>query len=144
MKKISVLLIAFVTLAFSSCSSDDNGNSTASIVGKWEYTQTGEVIEGVEVLETYDHTAGCDKDYMEFKSDGTFDDVWYSNGTSGCTSDNDSGTWAQNGTTITTAYGEQDPEEGEILILNETTLKVRFVDTSEGMTETYVTVLTRQ
>ncbi|MDR6968902.1 hypothetical protein J2X31_002928 [Flavobacterium arsenatis] len=144
MKKISILLVAFVALTFSSCGSDDNGTNTASIIGKWEYSQTGDVIEGVEFLETYDHTTGCNKDYIEFKSNGTFDDVWYSNGASGCTSDNDSGTWAQNGVTITTAYGEQDAEEGEILTLNETTLKVRFVDTSEGMTQTYVTVLKRQ
>lgn len=143
MKKISILLVAFVALAINSCSSDDNQNNTASVAGKWEYTQTGSVINGAEVLEAYNHTSGCNKDYIEFKSNGTFDDVWYSNGASGCTSANDPGTWTQNGETLTTIYPGQEASVGEILVLNDTTLKVRFVDTSEGTTETYITVLTR-
>ena len=143
MKKISIILATITVLAFSSCSNDDNSNNMGSVVGKWEYTQTGYLINGAEVLETYNHTTGCEKDYIEFKSSGTFDDVWYSNGGSGCTSDDDSGTWTQNGATITTTYSDQDSSVGEILTLNSTTLKVRFVDTSEGTTETYITVLTR-
>lgn len=138
------MLVAFVTLGLSSCSSDDDSSSdTASIVGKWEYLQEGEIVNGTETLHEYSHTTGCSKDYIEFKSNGTFDDVWYENTATGCISENDQGAWTQNGTAITSTYPGQTPQAGQILIVNETTLKVKFVDNSEGVTETYVTVFKR-
>lgn len=145
MKKFSMMLVAFVTLGLSSCSSDDDSssNTTASIVGKWEFLQEGEIVNGVETLAAYNHTTGCSKDYIEFKANAAFDDVFYNNTATGCVSENDPGTWTQNGTTITTTYTGGTPETGEILILTETTLKLKFVDNSEGVTETHVTVFKR-
>ena len=100
-------------------------------------------MNGIETLTPYNHTTGCSKDYIEFKTNATFEDVWYDNTATGCVSDIDSGTWTQNGTAITSSYSGQTPQTGEILIINETSLKIKQVDTSEGVTKTYVTLFKR-
>jgi len=78
----SILALAIVmSLAFVSCSkSDDDSNDFSSpIVGKWEpaVTYGFDQKDIVVSTELADHSEGCDKDYIEFVSNGTGNDVYY-------------------------------------------------------------------
>ena len=146
MKKLSIMLVAFVTLGLSSCSSDDNSNdnnTTASLVGKWEFSQKGYIVDNIETLQPYSHTTGCGKDYIEFKSNNTFEDLWYENSGTGCISESENGTWSQSGTTITTIYLGGSPETIEVVTLDATTLKVKDTYLEDGQTQIEITVFKR-
>lgn len=79
MKKTIFILFAFVALIFSSCSRDDNSNSSqTSIVGKWQLSHTilnGTVTYNGVVANVKDfkvNATECQKKtYMLFKNDGT-------------------------------------------------------------------------
>jgi len=146
MKKLSISIIAFITLSLTSCSSDDNNNNdtaTVSLVGKWEFFQKGTIAGGIETLAPYPHTTGCSKDYLEFKSNNTFEDVWFENGTTGCITETQNGTWSINGNTLTTIYEGESAETIEIVILDASTLKVVDSSLDEDQTQVEVTVLKR-
>ncbi len=129
MKKTIYLFLAVVlTTSMSiSCNSDDNGqggNNSSLIVGKWEITKTGVLIEGEEVLEDYEHQEGCNRDFTEFTNNGKMLDYTYYNYGSGCEEDIYESVYSvsANSLNITT--------EGETFIaviqtLNSNTLKVR-------------------
>lgn len=142
MKK-RILLFAFVLtslLTFNSCSSDDNSPSTSgNIVGKWEYYKEGEIVNGNEYLDLYVHSAGCTKDYSEFKSDGTFVDYYYNDV---CSLNTDSGTYSKVGDILTRDDGF-DAQQYTILQLDNSTLKVKFTYTDAGETFTSVLIFKR-
>ena len=142
MKKIIVLFVAIATTGFTltSCSKDDDGGiNQANLIGKWEYSKEGEVIDGQELLIDYDHSPGCAKDYNEFLSNGTLRDVgYYSNGVNPCVEDIFNSTWSVSGNNIiTTVLGVT--YTAEVVTLNATTLKMKYVD-EDG---TYITVYTK-
>lgn len=93
MKKIKVLLVAFVLggLTLTSCSSDDNASTPASINAKWTPTKTViKIGASQEVSEDYaNNQEGCDKDYVEFSETGGIfkDKYFYKNGSNVCVED---------------------------------------------------------
>jgi len=143
MKNGKLLLALFATAAiFSSCGSDDDSGSTsASIVGKWAYSKTGFSVGGQEQLENYTHTTGCNKDYIQFLSDGKFYDVEYP---TGCRPDTiSSGTYVKNGNTVTfTEDGESDAVTVQKLTNSE--LKFASSYTEQGVTFNGVSLFTKE
>ncbi|KAF2519410.1 hypothetical protein E0W68_03415 [Flavobacterium salilacus subsp. salilacus] len=142
MKKVFLLAaIAFAGLTITSCSSDDDGGS-ASIEGKWYYSEEGFSAVGQEDLSDYDdHEAGCEKDYIEFVEGGVFRDVDFFN--SDCEFDTETSTWTRNGNTLTIGTGTDAVTEN-IATLSGSTLKITVSETFEGQTFNYVTVYTRE
>jgi len=73
-KNLIVALILSVGLFTTSCnSSDENeGDTIAPIVGKWQYVKQGSNVSGVETLRDYDgNVSGCDHDFIDLKLDNT-------------------------------------------------------------------------
>ncbi len=124
----------------SSCSKDDAGSATSgNIVGKWELFKTGEKVGATEELVLYSHQAGCAKDNVEFKTDGTYITKSHS---SNCTVFNTTGTYNKSGNNLTTTDGSGSTTV-QIQELSNTTLKVYETYTDAGETFIDITVLTR-
>jgi len=112
MKTIKVLLAALIVTAFStSCSKDDDGNSTGGdLTAKWNQTKTVLKISGETYNQPYDENqAGCDKDYLEFTDAGMLIDVVYYDpaGAETCAEDStDPVAYTKSDNTLTIAGGE--------------------------------------
>lgn len=133
-KKIILLCTIIVTL--NSCNKDDDAApvAPATIEGRWEYSQEGAIIGGVENLEPYEHTATCNKDYMQFAAGGTFIDYSYEIPTGGvCTEFSDPGTWVRNNNMMTLNFGGSYTVNAEILNLTNTELKVKYSESGETL-----------
>ena len=135
-------LFLLVTLSFTSCNkSDDNDGSTTSgnIVGKWNFSKEGGIVNGQEVLGDYQHQTGCAKDNVEFKSNGSVVSTEYS---TNCAASTFTASYAKSGDTVTVTTSG-DSTVLTILQLDSTTLKVKYTDTFEGTTTTYVELYTK-
>lgn len=146
MKKILTLLTVLTFAVFTSCSSDDdNGENQAIIVGSWEYSQEGTVIDGEEVLEPYDHGAPeCGNDFVEFQANGTaVETSFFANMVSECETETFTFSYVVNGQQITLDGIDDEAVNAEILTLNSTTLKIRTSEEIGGETFVYIIVLTR-
>ncbi len=128
MKKIKELVLLFLVASVTlvSCNKDDDGDS-ASIEGSWEFSKTGFVVGGVEQLENYENTAGCNKDFIEVKSGGMLTDHYFEDQGSGCVEQIDNGTWTRDGDNFTLSYTDE-VVNGKILELSDTTLKIKATD----------------
>ena len=137
MKKILFLFVSTLALGLTSCSKDDDSDSTpASIEGKWDYFQEGVLVGNQELLEAYSHDCTTKKDYTEFVAGGVLKDVYYYDN---CAEEIDLGTWSRNGNTLTVNLGGE-TANAEILVLDSQTLKVK--STFEGVT--YIQVVKRR
>lgn len=137
MKKILFLFVSTLVLGLTSCSKDDDSNSTpASIEGKWDYFQEGLLVGNQEILEAYSHDCTTNKDYTEFVAGGVLRDVYHYDD---CEEEIDLGTWSRNGSSLTVTIGGE-TTNAEILTLDNQTLKVKA--TVEGMT--YLQVFKRR
>ncbi|KAB1158159.1 lipocalin-like domain-containing protein [Flavobacterium luteum] len=136
MKKIILLFISIITIGLTSvsCNKDDDNNSTATIEGKWIPSKEGETEA---TLTDYEHTAGCNKDYMIISSGGQISFYSYDNESGTCSESIDTGTWIRNGNTITISYEGVVVLETEIINLTSSELKTK--DTADG----FITVFTR-
>jgi hypothetical protein len=144
MKKVTkAFLVVFVSSLFlASCSKDDDNNSVSTsgnIVGKWEHTKDGVIVNNQEILEDYVHEAGCAKDNVEFKANNIVISTEYS---SSCVANVYSQSYAKNGNTLTVTDGT-DSTVLTVLQLDANTLKVKYIDDSEGSSVTYVEVYTK-
>ena len=141
MKKLKVLFLSLLALTtIVSCSKDDDNDSStsASIEGKWEFTQEGESLTSLEPAE---NEGNCGLDITEYISGGEFKETYYYMNNEECKSYNDSGTWSKNGNTLTKKYTNDDePDTYEIIELSQTTLKLKEID-EEG---TWYTVYKRK
>lgn len=136
MKKILLLFVSTLVLGLTSCSKDDDSSSDSSnIEGRWEYFQEGTIVGGTETLVSWDHECTTKKDYIELLSGGVMKDMVYWDD---CIDDVVTGTWLRSGNNLTVALGSESAT-GEIVTLNSTTLKIKYV---EGGT-TYVQVFKR-
>lgn len=136
MKKILLLFVSTLVLGLTSCSKDDDSSSDSSnIEGRWEYFQEGTIVGGTETLVSWDHECTTKKDYVELLSGGVMKDMVYWDD---CIDDVVTGTWSRSGNNLTVALGSESVS-AEIMILDSTTLKVKYV---EGGT-TYVQVFKR-
>jgi hypothetical protein len=139
MKKFKQLVLLFLlaSVALVSCNKDDD--EAAAIEGSWEFTQES---NDAGVLEAYEHTAGCNKDYVQILAGGTFKSFIYETyGSVVCEESIYTATWVRNGNNFTvTNSGESSTLE--ILELTGTTLKIKEIDSVDG--SVYITVLTRK
>lgn len=137
--KLTALFLLFITASTSCNKNDDDNQVQASIIGKWNYTSAGEVVNGQEVLSAYDHSAGCNKDNFEFKADGTGIQTEYN---SSCVPNTYLSTYTKVGDILTqTESGET--FTSTILQLDETTLKIRYTESIGNTTITSLLILTR-
>ena len=132
MKKRILLFVSIVSLSltFNSCSKDDDSSSETSgtIIGEWEFLKEGTIVSGTEFLSVYEHTSGCNKNYIEFKSNGIAEDYYYEKPAGSCVEFVDEATWTKDGNALSLNYGGGDFFDSEIMILNNTTLKIKFTD----------------
>ena len=132
MKKRVLLFVSIVSLSltFNSCSKDDDSSSSTSgtIVGEWEFLKEGTIVSGTEFLSPFEHTSGCTKNYIEFKSNGIAEDYYYEKPSGSCIEYVDEATWTKEGNALSVNYGGGDFFDSEIMILNSTTLKIKFAD----------------
>lgn len=142
MKKLSIALLSVMAIGFAtSCSDDDsNGGTSGTLEGKWIYDKTGVAAQGQEALLPYSHQEGCDKDYIEFVSGGSYKEVEYSG--SECDVFTETTTWSRNGNTLTVGTGE-DAMNGTIERLTGTDLRVKTTVDYEGQTQTFIATYKR-
>jgi hypothetical protein len=139
MKQLTILFF-FITalgLTFTSCSNDSDNDNNASIVGKWEFLQYGIGTIGQEVLTDRINVTECGKDYMEFLPDGTYKVILFRKENGKCRILEDNGKYTKNGSTLSLIKNnieELEPANSEIMILNNTTLKIRIISQIEKET----------
>ena len=123
MKKSILLFVAVLATAFSSCSKDDNPSNEASLLGKWQPVKQGVVMSGQELVQDFQHTLGCDKNYVEFTNTMFTQHDFDKNMSDQCEEDIAAYSYSRTGNTISVL------EEGELLTLqiaqlDATTLKL--------------------
>ena len=145
--KIYFLAILLFGLGFlGACSSDDdsgNGGNADLIVGKWQYVQTGTMVNGTEVLEPWDHECATKKDNVEFTSTGNMTDTYYY---SNCSLESNFYTYTVEGNNLKITYVEDGAtitESATIENLNATTLKISMTEVYNGTSYTYISVMQR-
>lgn len=143
MKKLFLLgIVAFAGVIITSCNSDDDSPKSATLEGKWYYSEDGFKVNGQESLMDYDdHEVGCEKDYIEFLNNGNYRDVDYIN--TDCDTSIDNGMWSRNNNSLTIGTGA-DAINATIINLSENVLKVSVSDTENGTTIEYITLFTKQ
>lgn len=115
MKKHLFLLLTFVvaTVAFVSCSNDDDDNQyNSDIVGTWKITEVKMSQSGSYIDWPFKTT------YASFKSDGTY----YGSGYFG----NGSGTWSIKGNTVNTYVGGELYASYEVISVTSTTSELKM------------------
>ena len=115
MKKHLFLLLTLVvaTVAFVSCSNDDDDNQyNSDIVGTWKITEVKMSQSGSYIDWPFKTT------YATFKSDGTY----YGSGYFG----NGSGTWSIKGNTLNTYVGGELYASYEIISVTSTTSELKM------------------
>lgn len=133
MKKYLTAVLTIVMLSTSiSCSSDDDNDSTPTIVGKWriekfDYYTDGQLDETVIIVED---NSNC-PDYLEFKTNDTY--VFIKNDANCNSTVDESGTYVYNGTTITYITNGS-ATDLTVISLTSSDLKYDFTETtSEGV-----------
>ena len=115
MKKHLFLLLTLVvaTVAFVSCSNDDDDNQyNSDLVGTWKITEVKTSQSGSYIDWPFKTT------YATFKSDGTY----YGSGYFG----NGSGTWSIKGNTLNTYVGGELYASYEIITVTSTTAELKM------------------
>lgn len=140
MKKITILFVSVLSLGLTltSCSKDDDSSSSssASVEGKWKYVKEGAIVSGQEILTDYVNEAPeCGNDYIEVLAGGVFKDMYYYND-GACQSDLSTGTWSKTDNNMTVTL-DGEPVNVQILTLNSTTLKVKYLDSGMEEIEVY-------
>lgn len=133
MKKLFLLVATILSISFIGCSNDDDNSSSASqhelILGNWRYSQEGTIVNGQEILDIYDNAAPqCGFDYLEFRSSSESKEYIYDTDiNSNCMNFLNSGNWSISGNNQLSITLDSSTTIFEILLLNQTTLKVKYV-----------------
>lgn len=139
--KISFFVV-LVFFSLMSCDKDD-ASTDEPITGKWEYFRQGTAFNGLETLVDYpSHTPGCPKNYLNFKADGTVDNVSHNSVANNCEEVTTIGVWTKNGTSLSQTFLGQ-TVTSEITQLDATTLKVKIAQTVGGITSDFIIVFKR-
>ena len=137
MKKI-LLFVSFLAISLTSCSKDDDsssdgGSTPAAIEGKWAFSKEGAIVGGNETLFDYAHECATKKDYVELVAGGVANDVYYP---SDCVAETTTGTWTRSGNNVTLNVGGIS-QTAEIVVLDATTLKVKYTESGMTMLQVY-------
>jgi len=145
MKKLKIVLFSVLALGLTltSCGDDDNKSNETSgnLEGKWIYAKEGQSALGQEQLDDHEHTAGCDKDYLQITATTIKDVLFYKNGTE-CQEGSDTATYTREGNTVTVKEGDE-TFTSTIEKLTDTELRITDTETFEGVTVTYISTYTR-
>lgn len=137
----SFVFALFLGVVFSSCSKDDSpsSSSSASVVGKWNFSKMSFTINGTTSpeMDYDDNEPGCTKNYIEFKTAGVYNEAEYSGTT--CVLDLTVGTWSQSGSQLTIS-ADGTPTSVEVLSVTSTMLKVKVKDGTDSSTVTFVKI----
>lgn len=124
---LKTLVLGFVLLTVFACSKDEE--TTSKIEGKWVYYKYGVFPDGIEKEEGYEeYSFDCrtGQNYKEIKEDGTYAEVSYD---SECISTSHNATWTKDKKYITFKAPVGDVKDKyEILFLDNTTLKLKFIE----------------
>ena len=139
----NLFLFLLLTISLTSCDKDDSASTPAPaavvpIEGKWQFTKVGTTFNNQEILMDYEHSPGCTKDYIEILETKIVKTYNYDS-QNNCAALIDSGTWSRTNNNLVLSYPNQPDKNGDILILTNTTLKVKLVEAGE----TYILVLTK-
>lgn len=94
------VLILTLLIGVASCSDNENElTDKSTLVGKWSV----QTITDEDGVYNYEHECSSKKDYIEFKSNDTFIDVYYDED---CAEDSYSGTYAVSGNKLTLSTEE--------------------------------------
>ncbi len=140
MKKLSILFVSVLALglSFTSCSKDDDNNSTStSVEGKWNYSKISVDFPGVPAVDQDypSQNPTCGKDFVEFKANGVANFGYYS---SDCKVVTDPSTWKQDGNKLTV-----DGDTSEIISNTGSVLKLKSTETEGGVTVSSVITLVK-
>ena len=106
MKNRSLLFAFALSLGIfaTSCSDDDNeGETLAPLVGKWNITRVGTTIAGEEYLiDAPQNQSGCDKDYLDLKIDNDVNQGNYDSTNNPCELITSTGTFSRSHNNLTT------------------------------------------
>ena len=136
----TLFLFLVVCFGFISCDKDEPAPMDAifPIEGKWQFTKVGTTFNNQEILMDYEHSPGCIKDYLEILETKIVKTYIYDS-QNNCAATIESGTWSRTNNNLVLSYPNQPDKNGDILVLTNTTLKVKLVDAGE----TYILVLTK-
>jgi Lipocalin-like domain len=132
------LLFAFALsfgLFATSCSDDDNdGETLAPLVGKWNITKVGTTLAGQEYLiDAPQNQSGCDKDYLDLKIDNDVNQGNFDSTNNPCELITRTGTYSRSHNDLTTILeGETKVQDIVNLTLSELKLK-----DANGLIEVY-------
>lgn len=135
MKKLAILFVS-VGLLLSSCSSDKDDKDTkaeASIIGKWELTKRGNILNGTQLLLTITPEGGCNNDQIEFLENGIYKEFQYEYTNSKCKQYNNNGTWSSSNNILKTKDILNNEFTYEILRLDETTLRLKITKGNDNV-----------
>ena len=123
MKKITLLSAIVVSVFFVSCTSDSEPTPTTnSIEGKWEYVEEGKFVDNKFELFDYQHSAAVSADFLEIKSNGEINDMYFYNDNS---VDELHGVWFKNGNNLTVSFDDE-MQVAQVKELNASTLKLEY------------------
>ena len=102
-RSIVFALLLSIGLFATSCDNTDNeGDTLAPIVGKWDISKVGTNFGGAETLiDPPQNQAGCDHDYINLKIDYTLVSGDYDSSVSACALTTQSGTYSKSGSKLT-------------------------------------------
>ncbi|SCX87252.1 hypothetical protein [Flavobacterium caeni] len=132
MKTRFLILPALLLVLGTSCNDDDNENyqlPAATLTGKWNYSKTGGIVGGTELLTDYTgNESGCNRDFIELSNDGAYVEVDYDSSTEPCQAITSTGTFAVTGNTVVVDTGDE-TFTATILNLSYTELKIQDTET---------------
>lgn len=138
MKTNKLLLSVLSLFLMLSCSSDDDSSQSSFIVGKWNFeieTLNRYYTDGTEETETLQWTHDCstNKDYIEYRTDGTGSWVEYDGD---CVADTFNFDYNISDNMLTYTYiefGTEQSEQIEILTLNQETFIYKYTESPPGI-----------
>lgn len=142
MKNFCLLLLSSI-LIISSCSNNDDNmdSSSASIIGKWNRYKVSYTLDNGEVEEVlWQHKCSTKKDYIEFRENQTYEPIEYLSNCEIHTAHGGGGFWRTENNIIYMSSNSEfsDEEQAEILVLNNSTLKVKYYDNNGWSTIEYI------
>ena len=131
-----VMLIAVFGFFTTSCNKDDNeGETLAPLTGKWSISKVGTTVSGTETLiDAPQNQSGCEKDFMNLKSDNTVEEGNYDSTIDPCALFTDQGIYSRSHNNLTKVVdGVTTTQDIVNLTLNELKLK-----DANGTIEVYI------
>lgn len=100
---VLVVLVAVFGFFIISCSDDDNeGETLAPLTGKWSISKVGTTVSGTETLiDAPQNQSGCEKDFMDLKSDNTVQEGNYDSTIDPCALFTDQGIYSRSHNNLT-------------------------------------------